>query len=644
MEKFFKKVDYHYNIRGWLKSINDVVGLQSGSDPQDLFAFKLNYNTVEDPEYGCTSLYNGNIAQAYWRTASDDTQRKYGFVYDDLNRLLFASYTKPLASIYNTGSYDETINYDKNGNITRLQRNGEYDDLIQNLTIDDLVYSYNPTSPNQLVKVDDQTDNPNGFKDGVNTGNDYSYDAYGNMTVDKNKGITLIKYNHLNLPTQITFGTSGNIQYIYNASGVKVRKIVTEGTSVQTTDYLSGFQYLNNTLEFFPHAEGYVKDVTGERSNGSPSTTGVFRYIYNYTDHLGNIRLSYTKDPATNVLTILEENNYYPFGLKHRNYNMTKKSYEKLESTGGIVITPTNETVYDYKYNGKEWQDELGLNFYDYGARNYDPAIGRWMNIDPLAENSRRWNPYNYAYNNPVYFIDPDGMQAIAGDDWVKDGDTYKYDERVTSKETAKEFYGSEDAYKGESLVVKSMQGNEILDEVKLNSDGSVTKDGETLSTNSNKTFNNKAGSVFKPKQTGGSFVSLGFDGALIGGFGVQIGLVNDSVGNTDFFINFNGNMGIGLFTGLSAGKINPSGDNQFVTDDFSGTSSSITGGGSTPVFDASWTAGGSIDNSLHATDKMNPANFGKTRNGYKVEQSGMGPGGSWGAGVMYSFGTTKTL
>ena len=410
MEKFFKKVDYHYNIRGWLKSINDVVGLQSGSDPQDLFAFKLNYNTVEDPEYGCTSLYNGNIAQAYWRTASDDTQRKYGFVYDDLNRLLFASYTKPLASIYNTGSYDETINYDKNGNITRLQRNGEYDDLIQNLTIDDLVYSYNPTSPNQLVKVDDQTDNPNGFKDGVNTGNDYSYDAYGNMTVDKNKGITLIKYNHLNLPTQITFGTSGNIQYIYNASGVKVRKIVTEGTSVQTTDYLSGFQYLNNTLEFFPHAEGYVKDVTGERSNGSPSTTGVFRYIYNYTDHLGNIRLSYTKDPATNVLTILEENNYYPFGLKHRNYNMTKKSYEKLESTGGIVITPTNETVYDYKYNGVEFQDELGLNMYAMDMRQYDPAISRFISMDVMAEGDADLTPYRFGYNNPVLFSDPTGL------------------------------------------------------------------------------------------------------------------------------------------------------------------------------------------------------------------------------------------
>ncbi|MEJ5104365.1 RHS repeat domain-containing protein, partial [Chryseobacterium sp. MYb328] len=111
--------------------------------------------------------------------------------------------------------------------------------------------------------------------------------------------------------------------------------------------------------------------------------------IYNYADHLGNVRLSYFKNGTG--IEVLEENNYYPFGLKHEGYN-------------GLTGNPN----YQYKYNGKELQ-ETGM--YDYGARMYMPDLGRWGVVDPLAEISRKFSPYNYAVNNPIRFIDPDGMK-----------------------------------------------------------------------------------------------------------------------------------------------------------------------------------------------------------------------------------------
>ncbi len=140
----------------------------------------------------------------------------------------------------------------------------------------------------------------------------------------------------------------------------------------------------------YSHPEGYV-DVNGSS----------YSYVYQYKDHLGNIRLSYKDNNNNGVITtseILEENNYYPFGLKHKGYN--------------TVVNSTSPAL-KYKFGGKEYQDELGLGWYDVTARNYDAALGRWMNLDLLSENHFDKSPYNYAINNPINVIDPDGNDVI---------------------------------------------------------------------------------------------------------------------------------------------------------------------------------------------------------------------------------------
>ena len=382
-----QKVDYKYNLRGWLTDINNT---QLDTE-NDLFNFRINYNQ-SGGRINNKVLYNGNINSMLIRTKTDNVLRGYSYYYDDLNRLTQAKNLYYESGGWNIGvndddSYEEALSYDKNGNILTLNRSGE---LIsgQPVEIDDLTYTY---TANQLQSVTDATNNPAGFNDGNTIGADYTYDAFGNLKADKNKGITGIKYNHLNLPTEITFA-NGKIDYTYDATGTKVKKVVQPNSGVaQTTDYLYGFQYLNGQLQFFPHAEGYVK----------PNGTNSYLYVYQYKDHLGNVRLSYadcdgngTINPATEIL---EENNYYPFGLQHQGYN-------------DIANSCRNEEAEAYKLNGKEYEDSFGLNIYEMDLRQLDPAIGRWVVQDPVTHHD--YSPYSAFDNNPVYWSDPSGADA----------------------------------------------------------------------------------------------------------------------------------------------------------------------------------------------------------------------------------------
>lgn len=250
-----------------------------------------------------------------------------------------------------------------------MTRNGHTDvDVTTFGVMDNLTYLYD--SGNKLLGVSDSSLITEGFKDRNTNGDDFSYDDNGNLLSDANKGIINITYNHLNLPTQVTFAADKYITYIYDATGVKLEKIVNDISAMTTTKYAGNYIYENDVLQFFNQPEGYVQ----------PDGSGGFDYVYQYKDHLGNIRLSYSDSDGNGTIAqteILQERNTYPFGMEHKGYNNIVNGSENNHMT----------------YNGKELDKSLGLNWHDYGARRYDASLGRWMSTDPYAEKYETVSP-----------------------------------------------------------------------------------------------------------------------------------------------------------------------------------------------------------------------------------------------------------
>lgn len=412
-----QQVDYKYNIRGWLTHINDPAVLGN-----DLFGYKINYNQVEGletPDASDAGLkvkprYNGSIAEVSWKTLTGQNEplRRYGYVYDSLNRLTAGFYQK--AGNESGREYFEKIEYDLNGNISQLRRSqGRLAGSTTSEMIDNLKYDY---TGNILTKVtEQQIGNSKGYPY-LATPNLIEYDPNGNMISHKDKNINKIIYNLLNLPVNINMVQSGSlgtpgegnlIDYKYRADGLKVEKSISyvnpSSTEITNINYLDGFQYerkyskVNTSqnevdsgylLRFIPTREGYYNFENN-------------KYIYNHRDHLGNVRLSYTKNSSG--AEIIEENNYYPFGLRHEGYNT------------GLV----GNLSYQYKYNGKELQ-ETGM--LDYGWRQYMPDLGKWNGMDQLAEKYSSTSPFAYVSNNPISFIDPDGRWMDAAGNIDKSG------------------------------------------------------------------------------------------------------------------------------------------------------------------------------------------------------------------------------
>jgi len=151
---------------------------------------------------------------------------------------------------------------------------------------------------------------------------------------------------------------------------------------ISKTDYVGGMEFEDEQLKFISNDEGRVRPLAGTFAN--------FKYEYDIKDHLGNVRMTITPD-NNNVAQIIQEDSYYPFGLK---------------IPGMTTITGSENK---YTYNGKELVNDFDLNWYHYGARYYDPTLGRWQSIDPADEFH---SPYVYCADNPVMLVDSDGCET----------------------------------------------------------------------------------------------------------------------------------------------------------------------------------------------------------------------------------------
>ena len=351
---------YAYNVRGWLTGI-------SGTK----FTQNLYYNTGNGP-----AKYNGSISSMTWKAGTASTVRGYKSTYDGLDRLLNATYGETAGISTNANRFSENVTgYDKNGNIKGLQRYGQTGASAYGL-LDNLTFTLNG---NQLSRVEDAVSTAaygtnTAFVNGASAAGEYAYDVNGNLTKDLNKGITDIQYNVLNLPSTVSFSDGSTITYTYGADGTKLRTVHKIGSTTTTTDYCGNVIYENGTQKLLLTEEGYI------------NLTGTQQYHYYLKDHQGNNRVVINQSG-----TVEETNHYYPFG--------------------GVFGTTGN--TQPYKYNGKELDTKQGLNWYDYGARHYDAALGRFTTNDRFAEKYYSMSPYQYGANNPVNNIDVNGDTIV---------------------------------------------------------------------------------------------------------------------------------------------------------------------------------------------------------------------------------------
>ena len=372
---------YSYNIRSWQTGVSSVV-----------FSEELHYTDPSACGASSAPQFNGSISSSVW-SLSGGVSKGYGYSYDGLGRVTGAEW---LLGCRPASGYGTSYSYDSHGNILSLSRErGSVPDGG-----DDLMMAY---SGNQLHAMSDHGGSmiPDHLAGSIPSGmTQYAYDANGNMTRDLNSGLTVMSYNRLNLPDELTcVGSDGvrSIRYLYASDGRKLRVSTSgPGGSSSVTDYASNVVYRDGSLERILIPGGYMTD-------------GSYRFFM--TDHLGSVRA--VADSEGNVLHTYD---YYPYGEDIAESASAVSPSAQECSSGTLSSEPENgssstagASLQPYRFNGKESQKFAGLPYLDYGARYYHPLSSRWTTMDPMAEKYYSVSPYAFCSGNPVNFVDVDG-------------------------------------------------------------------------------------------------------------------------------------------------------------------------------------------------------------------------------------------
>ena len=387
---------YSYNVRSWLTGID-------GS----LFKETLHYNELRSDRLGTDRRrFGGDVSSMEWRSGAGTGTRSYDFAYDGLGRLVSADYGEHGDHVV---GYGTSYSYDNMGNLLSLSREGDMTSSLKGI-VDNLSMTYDG---NMLASVSDSAPAPSvtgsaDFRDGVSEVVEYTYDRNGNMTSDLNRKVSLISYNMQNRPARMRHA-GGTETFTYLPDGTKRgRTVLGKDRSLSRTEYRGNLVCADDSLKYILFDGGLIAMDRAEPE-----------YLFFLRDHLGSTRVVARSDGKA-----VQVNHYYPYGMAFAGGGMSGNagahpveggvsvaggSLEIGGETGGMELARPGASQ-PYRFLGNELYTSNSLGLYDFSARMYDPALGRFLSVDPMAEGYRHLSPYAYCAGNPVVYADKDGQ------------------------------------------------------------------------------------------------------------------------------------------------------------------------------------------------------------------------------------------